>query len=75
LNTDANDLMKPIHQPMPALALPDQPPHWLDSRRKDSNSIGQAAAVPPSISPVAKPVRTPVSSPKNGVPPCAEASR
>jgi putative SOS response-associated peptidase YedK len=75
LTTDANDLMKPIHERMPVLVPPEENGLWLDPRCQDTEKLAKLLRPFPSEGMLAYPVSTLANNPRNDVPPCAEASR
>jgi putative SOS response-associated peptidase YedK len=75
LTTDANELMKPIHERMPVIVPPDQYGLWLDSRCQDSEKQAKLLRPFPSVGMLAYKVSALVNNPKNDVPQCVEAIR
>ncbi|MEN8108312.1 MAG: SOS response-associated peptidase [Pseudomonadota bacterium] len=61
----SNEIMKPIHERMPAIIAPAQYDWWLDSRITDKQEIMQYLTSAPSSQLTACPVSTWVNSPKN----------
>ena len=75
LTTDANELMQPVHERMPAFLPPDQYGLWLDTRCQDSEKLAKLLRPWPSKAMLAYRVGTLVNIPKNDVPQCVEAIR
>jgi putative SOS response-associated peptidase YedK len=61
----SNEVMKPIHERMPAIIAPAHYDLWLDSRVTDKQEIMQSLTSAPSSQLTAYPVSTRVNSPKN----------
>ena len=61
----SNEVMKPIHERMPAIIAPAHYDLWLDSRVTDKQVIMQYLTSAPSSQLTAYPVSTWVNSPKN----------
>jgi putative SOS response-associated peptidase YedK len=61
----ANEVMKPIHERMPAIIAPAHYDLWMDSRMTDKDEIMQYLTSAPSSQLTAYPVSTWVNSPKN----------
>jgi putative SOS response-associated peptidase YedK len=61
----ANEVMKPIHERMPAIIAPAHYDLWLDSRMNDKDEIMQYLTSAQSSQLTAYPVSTRVNSPKN----------
>jgi putative SOS response-associated peptidase YedK len=61
----ANEVMKPLHERMPAIIAPAHYDLWLDSRVTDKQEIMQLLNSAPSSHLKAYPVSTWVNSPKN----------
>jgi putative SOS response-associated peptidase YedK len=61
----ANDVMKPIHERMPAIIAPAHYDLWLDSRMSDKDEIMQYLTSAPSSQLTAYPVSTWVNVPKH----------
>jgi putative SOS response-associated peptidase YedK len=75
LTTDANELMRPIHERMPVIIPHDEYGLWLDPRCQETGQLGRLLRPFPSEGMVAYRVSTVVNNPKNDVPQCVEASR
>jgi putative SOS response-associated peptidase YedK len=72
LTTEANGLMKPLHDRMPVILAPWDYDRWIDSKSRDVEEL-QALLVPcPDEWLTATPVSTYVNSPKNEGPKCLE---
>jgi len=61
----ANEVMKPLHERMPAIIAPAHYDIWLDTRITDKQEIMQHLTSAPSSQLTAYPVSTWVNSPKN----------
>ena len=61
----SNEVMRPIHERMPAIIAPAHYDLWLDSRITDKQEIMQYLTSAPSSQLTAYPVSTWVNSPKN----------
>ena len=61
----SNEVMRPIHERMPAIIAPAHYDLWLDSRITDKQEIMQYLTSAPSSQLTAYPVTTWVNSPKN----------
>jgi len=61
----SNEVMRPIHERMPAIIAPAHYELWLDSRITDKQEIMQYLTSAPSSQLTAYPVSTWVNSPKN----------
>ena len=68
----ANEVMKPIHERMPAIIAPAHYDWWLDARITDKQEIMQYLASAPSNQLTAYPVSTWVNSPKNNNEQCIQ---
>ena len=75
LTTDANELMRPIHERMPVIVPPDHYGLWLDPRCQDTDKLATLLRPYPSKDMVAYRVSTLVNNAKNDVPQCVEAIR
>jgi putative SOS response-associated peptidase YedK len=72
LTTDANDLMKPIHERMPVIIPPDQFDTWLDPSVHDEKRLSELLRPFDSDEVTAYPISTKVNNPKNDVEACIE---
>jgi putative SOS response-associated peptidase YedK len=70
----ANEVMKPIHERMPAIIAPAHYDLWLDSRITDKQEIMPYLTSAPSSQLTAYPVSTWVNSPKNNDERCIQAA-
>jgi putative SOS response-associated peptidase YedK len=61
----SNEVMKPIHERMPAIIAPAEYDWWLDTRITDKEEIMQYLTSAPSSQLTAYPVSTWVNSPRN----------
>jgi putative SOS response-associated peptidase YedK len=75
LTTDANELMRPIHERMPVIVPPDQYGLWLDPRFEDTKKLAKLLRPFPAEGMLAYRVSTLVNNPKNDGPQCVEATR
>jgi putative SOS response-associated peptidase YedK len=75
LTTEANELMRPIHERMPVIVPPDQYGLWLDPRCQDTDKLAKLLRPYPSKDMFAYRVRRLVNNPRNDVPHCVEAIR
>ncbi len=75
LTTDANELMKPIHERMPVIISPGKYGLWLDPRCQDTDKLAKLLRPYPSQDMLAYRVSPVVNNPKNDVPQCVEAIR
>jgi putative SOS response-associated peptidase YedK len=73
LTTDANELMRPIHDRMPVILPKDQYGLWLDPRCQDVEKVGQLLRPFPAEGLRAYRVSSLVNNPRNDVPKCVEA--
>lgn len=71
--TDANDLMKPIHDRMPVILAPEDWDTWLTPENKDTQALQNLLKPYPSEGIVAWMVSTLVNSPRNDLVGCVEA--
>jgi putative SOS response-associated peptidase YedK len=72
LTTEANDLMRPLHDRMPVILAPVDYDRWLDQGRHDREELCSLLAPCPSELLVAFPVSSYVSNAKNEGPKCLE---
>ncbi len=72
LTTDANELMKPIHERMPVIIPPDQFDLWLDPSVKDEKALSGLLKPFDSTEMMAYPISTRVNNPKIDVAACIE---
>ncbi len=63
--TDANELMRPIHDRMPAILAPEQFERWLDPAAKDRDELLALLRPAPSEDLEAYPVSKAVNNPRN----------
>ena len=70
MTTGPNDLMRPIHDRMPAILAPDDYAAWLDPAVQEPAQLLPLLRPYPSEAMVAYPVGTLVNSPTNDVPEC-----
>jgi putative SOS response-associated peptidase YedK len=71
--TDANNLMKPIHDRMPVILAPEDWGTWLTPENKDTQALQNLLKPYPSEGIVAWMVSTLVNSPRNDLVGCVEA--
>jgi putative SOS response-associated peptidase YedK len=74
LTTEPNELMRPIHDRMPAILAPDDYAAWLDPAVQEPAQLLPLLRPYPSEAMVARPVGTLVNSPANDVPECILSS-
>ena len=67
LTTDANELMKPIHERMPVIIPPEQYDLWLDPKTQDTEKLEAVLRPYPTNDMIAYPVSSLVNSPQNDV--------
>lgn len=72
--TDANEIMRPIHDRMPVILAPDEWSVWLNPEAKDTGGLqGLLKPYPAADNMAAWPVSTTVNSPRNDSTECMEA--
>jgi putative SOS response-associated peptidase YedK len=71
LTTDANELMRPLHDRMPVILASSTYDRWLDPNVQDTALLQELLKPYPSDELTAHPVSTLVNSPKNETPACA----
>lgn len=71
--TDANDIMKPIHERMPVILVPEDWDTWLEPENKDAQTLQNLLKPYPSEGIAAWMVSTLVNSPRNDSVGCVEA--
>jgi putative SOS response-associated peptidase YedK len=72
LTTDANDLLRPLHDRMPVILAPQDFELWLDPRTEDASRL-QPLLVPHAVGGFeAFPVSRAVNSPDHDEPDCIE---
>jgi putative SOS response-associated peptidase YedK len=72
LTTDANELMRPIHDRMPVILPRADYAAWLDPKVQDRETLTQLLHPFPSDEMAAYPISTFVNAPKNEGPQCVE---
>ena len=72
LTTEANDLMRPIHDRMPVIVKREDFGRWLDPQAKDGKAIAALLCPCPADRMTSYPVSTVVNNPRNENPACAE---
>jgi putative SOS response-associated peptidase YedK len=72
ITTDANELMRELHDRMPAILAPDQYALWLDPDVQDPKRVQPLLAPYPADAMVAAPVSTYVNSPAHDDAKCVE---
>ena len=76
ITTEANELMKPIHDRMPVIVPKEKQDLWLDPGVKDQESLLDLLKPHPAVDLDAYPVSRRVNSPANNFPDCIKpASR
>ncbi len=68
LTTEANDLLKPIHDRMPVILPKSGLTHWLDPALQEASALAPLLKPHPASQMVAYPVSTRVNVPKNDSP-------
>jgi len=71
--TDANELMRPIHDRMPVILAPEDWDAWLESDGKDAQAKQSLLEPYPAEDMAARPVSAKVNSPRNDSVECVEA--
>jgi putative SOS response-associated peptidase YedK len=74
ITTEANELMKPIHDRMPVIIPKDKEDLWLDAEVKDQETLLDLLKPYPSGDLEAYPVSRRVNSPANNSPDCIKPS-
>ena len=74
LTTDANDVLKPLHDRMPVIVSPGDYDAWLDAGLRDPEPLKPLLRPYPSEAMDSYPVSTLVNSPANDGPECIRAS-
>lgn len=75
ITTEANDLMKPIHDRMPVILTPDAEAVWLDPAIQDPARLLALLTPYPSEAMEVYPVSTSVNNPSNDGPECVTPLR
>jgi len=70
--TNANELMKPVHERMPVILHPDDYDVWLDPEMQDTEKLQELLRAYPSEEMEMYPVRTVVNNPRNDAKDCLE---
>jgi putative SOS response-associated peptidase YedK len=71
--TEANEIMRPIHERMPVILAPDDWNAWLGTESRDIQALQNLLKPYPAEDMVAWPVSTKVNSPRNDSVECVEA--
>jgi len=71
--TEANDLMRPIHERMPVILASDNWNTWLESDAKDTQALQNLLKPYPAEDMVTWPVSTKVNNPRNDSVECLES--
>lgn len=71
ITTDANDLMRPIHDRMPVILREEDYDLWLDPTVKDGEQLQSLLHPYLAVDLTATPVSTRVNNPRNDTPDCA----
>jgi putative SOS response-associated peptidase YedK len=74
LTTDANDVVRPIHDRMPVILVPDAYALWLDPTVQQADKLLPLLKPYPSEAMIAYAVSPRVNSPTNDDPQCVEAA-
>jgi putative SOS response-associated peptidase YedK len=72
LTTEANELVRPVHDRMPVILHPKDYPEWLDPELRDPKPLQRLLKPYSAKNMVATPVSTRVNSPRNDDPECVE---
>jgi putative SOS response-associated peptidase YedK len=75
LTTDANDLVRPLHDRMPVILPPEFYDHWLDPRVHDPEELKSLLRCFPAERMAVLPVDPAVNSPANDDPRCIQSLR
>ncbi|MDD5409795.1 MAG: SOS response-associated peptidase [Methylobacter sp.] len=70
--TDANEIIRPIHERMPTILAPEDWDAWLETDAKDAGSLQSLLKPYPAEDMTAWPVSTKVNSPRNDSVECME---
>jgi len=70
ITTEPNDLVRPIHNRMPVILLPENEDKWLDTGLKDTSSLATMLKPYPSELMETYEISSLVNSPKNDIPEC-----
>jgi putative SOS response-associated peptidase YedK len=73
ITTDANDLLRPLHDRMPIILPEQEYDHWFDPQLDDPMKLQALLKPYPAEEMTAFPVSTFVNSPRNKSPRCIEA--
>jgi putative SOS response-associated peptidase YedK len=73
ITTDANDLLRPLHDRMPVILPEQEYDRWLDPQLDDPMKLQALLKPYPAEEMAAYPVSTFVNSPRNESPQCIEA--
>ena len=72
VTTDANDLVRPLHDRMPVIVDPRDYERWLDRRLQDPDKLREILKPYPSERMIAYPVSAAVNNPRHDDPDCVE---
>ncbi len=72
ITTDANELVAPIHDRMPAIVRPERYDEWLDPAHRDPRSLRPLLTAYPAEEMASHPVSTYVNRPEHDGPACIE---
>ena len=75
ITTEANDVLKPIHDRMPVILAKDAEAIWLDPTIQEPERLLSLLKPYPSVEMEVYPVSPKVNSPANDVPECIELLR
>ena len=75
LTTEANQLLRPLHDRMPVIISPDDYPRWLDPNLKQSGDVAPLLRSYDADRMRLEPVSTLVNSPANEAPGCIEPAQ
>jgi putative SOS response-associated peptidase YedK len=74
ITTNANELLRPLHNRMPVIVDPEQMDFWLDPTVQDPKALKPLLVPYAAENMVAYPVSTLVNSPRHDMPQCIEPS-
>ncbi len=75
ITTQANELLRPVHDRMPVILQPEDEDLWLDPNLKDVTRLTPLLTPYPANALEAYDVSTIVNSPKNDVPECVQPAK
>ncbi len=75
LTTDANGVVRPVHERMPVILAPDQYERWLDPKVQQPDAVQTLLRPYPDEEMAAYPVGLRVNSPRNDDPVCVQPAQ